>query len=822
MVVSLDTGLAEAEGASKPEVLALLRRHWGHEGFLSGQAEAVGAVLARRDSLVVLPTGGGKSVCYQLPALALPGTALVISPLLALMKDQVDALRDMGISAASYNSMMDGDERRAVADVFKAGQLKLLYLAPEALAAPHVRELLHEAQISFIAVDEAHCISQWGHDYRPDYRNLGPLRGEFPGTPVHAFTATATPGVQGDITSNLRMQDPLVWVGDVDRPNLVYRARSRHDTVAQVLEVARRHPGEAGIVYCISRKETESLAERLRTQGLKARPYHAGLDPKVRRANQEAFAKEEIDLIVATVAFGMGIDRSDVRFVVHAGLPKSIEAYQQESGRAGRDRLEAECVLLFAAQDFMALRRLLLGGAGEAGSEAKQAEVARLGEVYRFARSLVCRHRFLVGHFGQDYPERDCGACDVCLGEHAEMPDGHTLARKLLSGVARLKRPFGASYVAEVLKGAQTARIKELGHDQLSTHGLLKEHATKDIQDWLDQLEIQGHLSRDPEYGTLSLTPPGVALLKGVEAEDALTVRLSMPQSTTSAPAKKRLADGGGELSPGEEALFEAFRVWRREVAKERGLAPYMVLADAPLRALARQRPTTRQGLFGVKGLGESKVTAYGAEVLALLAKEGDRLGLLPGDAPAWPSAGESAAAPGHLSLPLVAGPTPSKGKPKEGLWDAFADEEAFGEEWDEALAGAGEGPAGLAQAALPVAYEAPPEEAPKPRSNPTREACFDAFDANETLEAVALRLGKAESTITGYLMEYLERSGRTEAQPWVDRLSFARVTEAALRLEAEGLKPIFEALNGAVPYEQIRIALMVRANQVAQAKQEG
>lgn len=783
----LGQGLVLGEGlqARSAEVLALLRRHWGHEGFLPGQAEAVEAVLARRDSLVVLPTGGGKSVCYQLPALALPGTALVISPLLALMKDQVDALRDMGILAGSLNSMMDPEERRAVSDVFRAGQLKLLYLAPEALASPHVRELLHEAPLSFIAVDEAHCISQWGHDYRPDYRNLGPLRAEFAGIPVHAFTATATPSVQGDITTNLRMQAPVVWVGDVDRPNLVYRARPRHDTVAQVLEVARRHPGEAGIVYCISRKETESLAERLAAQGLKARPYHAGLDPERRRANQEAFAKEEVDLIVATVAFGMGIDRSDVRFVVHAGLPKSIEAYQQEAGRAGRDRLEAECVLLFAPQDYMALRRLLLGGAGEAASEAKQAEVERLGEVYRFARSLVCRHRFLVQHFGQAYAHEDCQACDVCLGEHAEMPEGRVLARKLLAGVARLKRPYGASHVAEVLKGAQTARIKELGHDQLSTHGLLKEHAVKDLQDWLDQLEVQGHLSRDPEYGTLALTASGVALMKDLGEE---AIRLSMPRSAASAPAKKRLADGGGELSPGEEALFEAMRGWRREVAKARNLAPYMVLADAPLRALARQRPSRRSGLLAVKGLGEAKVQAYGEELLALLAREGERMGLLPGDALAWPGAEGPSPGPeaqGHLSLPRL--PLAEPGGP------ALPPEAPSGEE-----------------AAAPA------------RRNPTREACFEAFEARRGVPEVALALGKAESTVHKYLLEYLEASGCTEASPWVDRLAMARVVQAALSTEAEGLKAIHEALGGSVAYEDIRVALLVRGNQVAAAAREG
>ncbi|MFP5504486.1 MAG: RecQ family ATP-dependent DNA helicase, partial [Candidatus Sericytochromatia bacterium] len=525
----------------------LLRRHWGYETFLPNQGEAVSHVLAKRDSLVILPTGGGKSMCYQLPALAMKGLAVVVSPLVSLMKDQVDALRASGVAAATLNSSLSAEERRDVARSVREGSLKLLYVSPEGLGAGMIMDLLREAEIAFFAIDEAHCISQWGHEYRPDYRLLGELRAQFPGVGIHAFTATATPAVRDDIVKNLKLEDAAVVVGSFDRPNLIYRATYRHDTLGQIEGVLARHPGEAGIVYCISRKEVEQVAEALAKRGHKALPYHAGLPQEVRRANQEAFSSEHVDLIVATVAFGMGIDRSNVRFVIHAGMPKAIENYQQEAGRAGRDRLEAECVLFYSAQDLLSWKRIM----GAAESDYDQLVHQKLGEMYRFARTLTCRHKFLVNYFGQDFAHGDCGACDVCFGEHAELEDALVTSQKILSAVARVRERFGARYVAEVLKGSNTEKIRQNGHDQLSTYGLLSSYQIHDITDWIDQLITQGFLVREGEYQTLSMTEEGRRLMKGDGQ-----VRLNLPRPESKSKAKKATATASGvTLSPAEETI---------------------------------------------------------------------------------------------------------------------------------------------------------------------------------------------------------------------------------------------------------------------------
>ncbi|HEY9854747.1 MAG TPA: RecQ family ATP-dependent DNA helicase, partial [Stenomitos sp.] len=557
------------EVATDPALLDLLKRIWGYEAFLPNQAEAVDALMNGRDSLTILPTGGGKSICYQLPALAKPGMAIVISPLVALMKDQVDSLVANGVAAASLNSSMPPDEKRRVVGDLKAGRLKLLYLSPERLAAPDAFELLSQAAISFIAIDEAHCVSQWGHEFRPDYRNLAQLRTWFPQVSMHAFTATATEAVRDDIVAALGLKDPSVVVGSFDRPNLFYRAEFRRDLVGQVRAVLDRHPGEAGILYCIRRADVESLCETLQGLGYKALPYHAGLSAETRREHQEAFSKEEVDLMVATVAFGMGIDRSNVRFVIHTGMPKSIEHYQQEAGRAGRDRLAAECVLFYGAADPMAWRSIQ----GEPKTPYDQHALDKVREMYRFCRTLTCRHRFLVTYFGEAFEVGSCGACDVCLGEHQVLPDSTVVAQKILSCVARVQERFGARHVAEVLKGSKAAKVLQLGHDRLSTYGLLAEHAINDLADWIDQLVGHGYLVRSGEFQVLKVTPQGWALLKG---EDS--VQLTMPRATVA-----RTVKGSDEvaLSPEEEALFQDLRSWRRTIAHERGVPPYLILGDA-------------------------------------------------------------------------------------------------------------------------------------------------------------------------------------------------------------------------------------------------
>jgi ATP-dependent DNA helicase RecQ len=635
----------------------LLQRHWGYEQFLPQQQEAIEGLLAGRDVVVILPTGGGKSVTFQLPALAGPGCAVVVSPLLALMKDQVDALRDMGVDAGALNSAQSPEERRSTLDRLKSGRLKLLYMAPERLAMGDMRDLLASADIRFFAVDEAHCVSQWGHEFRPEYRALGVLRQWFPNLPILACTATATPEVRRDVETALNLRDPLRVIGSFDRPNLTYRAIYRRDLLKQVTEVLERHAGEAGVIYCIRRADVDSLCETLRGKGVRAVPYHAGLAPDVRARNQQAFADERADVVVATVAFGMGIDRSDVRFVVHTAMPKSLEAYQQEAGRAGRDRLEAECTLLYDASDAMTWRRLQ----GEPTNAYERAALERIQATWRYCRTLTCRHRTLVEYFGEEPTHRDnCGACDVCLGELVVMPDSVLLARKILSGVARVDERFGAHYVAEVLKGSSNAKIKANGHDALSTWGLLKEHALPEITDWIDQLQALGHLERRGEFNTIGLTPSGRQLMRG-----ELEVQLATPRPSA---AKKGKSKKGGEntSSPAEEPIFQALRAVRRGIADERGVPPYVVLSDATLRELAARRPSTPAHLLAVKGIGEIKATQFGSEILNCLDE-------VSGDLPR--DVGLIEARPAEARPARAAAPDrPVRGNPdRDRAWDAFA-----------------------------------------------------------------------------------------------------------------------------------------------------
>src|SRR3954451_10182225 len=447
----------------------VLSRYWGYTSFRPLQRDAMDAILSRRDSLVVLPTGGGKSLCFQAPALVSGGVGLVVSPLISLMKDQVDTLVANGIQAACYNSTLSADGKAATAAGIREGRYALVYVSPERLAGEGSDGFLSMFKaISFIAVDEAHCISQWGHDFRPEYRQLGALRARFPDVSLHAFTATATARVRRDIMSQLALRDPLELVGSFDRPNLVYRVLPRASLKRQLQDILARHPHQAGIVYCTSRREVDALAAWLSETGVRARPYHAGLEDADRHRHQDAFLNEEIDVVVATVAFGMGIDRSDVRFVVHAGAPQSLEHYQQESGRAGRDGLEAECVLFYSSADFMKWR-LMLERNGELTDSARKL----LREIERYAASVGCRHRHLVTYFGDAYTRTDCSACDYCLEELETAADPVVLARKILSCVARVGQRFGIAHVANVLCGSDVDAVTSRRHHQLSTFALL-------------------------------------------------------------------------------------------------------------------------------------------------------------------------------------------------------------------------------------------------------------------------------------------------------------------------------------------------------------
>ncbi len=434
----------------EPRVLEILRRTWGYDSLRPLQERAIEAALARRDSLVVMPTGGGKSLCYQLPPLLTGDLTVVVSPLISLMKDQVDALRDVGVDARELNSTTTEVQKRDLVRAAREKRLRLLFVSPERLAVERFVDFLKTLDVRTFAIDEAHCISHWGHDFRPEYRQLGELRERFPNATLHAYTATATESVRRDIAAQLRLYQPEIVVGSFDRPNLSYRVLPRVEPLKQTLEMIERHAGEAGIIYCIRKKDVDELTASLRKRGIDARPYHAGLTKEERTATQEAFTSEQCNIVVATVAFGMGIDRSNIRFVLHTGLPKSIEHYQQESGRAGRDGLEADCVLLYSAADVLLWRSIMEKSQAETGVSLPHL-LRHVSEIDRYARGAVCRHKALVNYFGEQYSAHNCAACDLCLGDVEEVADGTVIAQKILSCVVRVEQRFGIGHVISLV-----------------------------------------------------------------------------------------------------------------------------------------------------------------------------------------------------------------------------------------------------------------------------------------------------------------------------------------------------------------------------------
>ncbi|HEY5315885.1 MAG TPA: DNA helicase RecQ, partial [Pirellulales bacterium] len=584
------------------QILPIIRQYWGYDELRPLQAEAMQAVLDQRDSLVVLPTGGGKSLCFQAPAMHMNGLALVISPLISLMKDQVDALQACGVPAACVNSTLSPSQRRQVADDVRQGRLKLLYLAPERLMSGPTMDFLQGVKLSFVAVDEAHCISQWGHDFRPEYRALSVLKQAFGGIGIHCYTATATPRVRHDIVSQLQLADPHVLVGSFDRPNLVYRVFRRDELLRQVGEVIERHRDESGIIYCIRRADVDSLCAALCDLGHRALPYHAGMADEDRRRNQDAFINDRARIIVATVAFGMGIDKSDVRYVIHAGAPKSLESYQQESGRAGRDGLEAECSLFYTGADFVTWRRLQQ----DSNPQAVQASNALLAGIEKFCATVHCRHRAILEYFDQELEAGKCEACDVCLNELQFVADPLVIAQKILSCVLRVKERFGAAYVSRVLVGSRDQRIAAEGHDQLSTYGILAEEGRQNVRAWIDQLTEQQFLAKG-EYEVLHVTPSGRQLLRGE----------IIPQLQTPAEQPRQVTQLEVDAWEGvDRGLFEELRALRRRKADERGLAPFIIFSDVTLRDMARRRPSTPEGLLAVQGVGAAKCEQYAAEFL--------------------------------------------------------------------------------------------------------------------------------------------------------------------------------------------------------------
>ena len=596
----------------------VLARYWGYTSFRPLQREAMDAVLAGRDSIVVLPTGGGKSLCFQAPAVtADDGMAVVVSPLISLMKDQVDTLVGNGVPAALYNSSLSAADKADVMRGLAERRYRLLYVSPERLVGEGGDGFLARLAtcgVRFIAIDEAHCISQWGHDFRPEYRQLARLRERLPGISVHAYTATATARVRRDIASQLALQNPVELVGSFDRPNLVYRILPRASLKQQLLDVIGRHQGEAGIIYCTSRREVDALAAWLSASGMPALPYHAGLSDDERTSHQDSFLSERVDLIVATVAFGMGIDRSNVRFVVHAGAPRSLEHYQQESGRAGRDGLEAECLLISSAGDFVRWKMML-----EQNGELTDAARTLLKQMERYATGVGCRHRHLATYFGDAYPPGECAACDACLGELESVPDPVPIARKILSCVARVGQRFGVMHVTSVLRGQSSEQMLARGHDRLSTFGLLRDEPVAAVRGYIEQLVGLGLLQlTDDAYPVLSMTAEGVALLRDESAAPGLT--LARQRTPTKGAPRSRSRIEAESWDHVDRGLFDRLRALRLDLARARGVPPYVIFHDATLREMARVRPTSKAALLDVKGVGARKAAELGDAFLILIA----------------------------------------------------------------------------------------------------------------------------------------------------------------------------------------------------------
>ena len=604
-----------ARQASADALLEILRDTFGYSEFRGDQRAVIDSALAGRDSLVLMPTGGGKSLCFQIPALLRRGTGLVVSPLIALMEDQVGALRELGLDAAFLNSTLTGVEQRAVIARLESGELDLLYVAPERLMQPQTLELLRRARISLIAIDEAHCVSHWGHDFRPEYLQLSALADVFPDVPRMALTATATPATRKEIVERLALSRPDIYVSSFDRPNIRYFVQAKTDARAQLKAFLENHRGEAGIVYALTRKKVEQTAEWLRKEGFDALPYHAGLSGETRAANQRRFATDDAVVIVATIAFGMGIDKPDVRFVAHIDLPKSIESYYQETGRAGRDGEPAEAWMIYGLADVVQLRQLV--EASEAGEERKWHERQKLDALLGWCEATECRRRPLLKYFG-DTLEGDCGNCDNCLAPPATW-DGKETAQKLLSAVYRTGQRFGAAHVVDVLVGNETEKVTNNGHERLSVFGIGKEKTQNAWRSVIRQLVVQGYLRVDQErYGAIVLTEASRRVLRG---ETGVRLREDPKEP---ARAKKKAKDSTAleEVSAGDRDLFERLRELRKQIAQEQGVPPYVIFHDSTLMQMVIARPERLDQLLELNGMGKTKLEKYGGAFLACLTRD--------------------------------------------------------------------------------------------------------------------------------------------------------------------------------------------------------
>jgi ATP-dependent DNA helicase RecQ len=593
--------------------LDVLRRVFGYDSFRGFQGEIIDHVVGGGDALVLMPTGGGKSLCYQIPALVRDGVGVIVSPLIALMQDQVDALNALGVRAGFLNSTQDFEDRRLVEACYQAGELDLLYLAPERLRVPATLDLLDRGKIALFAIDEAHCVSQWGHDFRPDYLALSSLHERWPEVPRIALTATATKATHTEIASRLNLTDARHFVASFDRPNIQYRIVPKAEPKQQLLELLRtEHPGDAGIVYCLSRASVEKTAEFLVSHGIAAVPYHAGLDSRTRATNQARFLREDGLVVVATIAFGMGIDKPDVRFVAHLDLPKSLEGYYQETGRAGRDGLPSTAWLAYGLQDVVQQRKMIDSSEGDDAHRRRQS--GHLDAMLALCESVSCRRVQLLAYFGQE--GTPCGNCDTCLSP-PESWDGTIAAQKFLSAVYRLQKErrqkFGAGQVIDILLGRKTAKVIQHDHDTLKVFGIGEDLTESGWRGVVRQLLAQGLLTVEGDYGTLVLTPTSASVLR--QERQVLMRREATP--VKAAKPKRAPVDLPEAAAP----VFERLRAWRAAAAKEQGVPAYVIFHDATLREIATVAPASLADLGKVSGVGENKLAKYGQQVLDTLAE---------------------------------------------------------------------------------------------------------------------------------------------------------------------------------------------------------
>ncbi|MET1051485.1 MAG: DNA helicase RecQ [Mycetocola sp.] len=598
----------------RPSAVEVLHRVFGFDAFRGDQQSIVDQVVSGGDAVVLMPTGGGKSLCYQVPSIVREGTGIVVSPLIALMQDQVDALLAVGVNAAFLNSTQAPDERARVENAYLAGELDLLYVAPERLNSESTKRFIGNGKIALFAIDEAHCVSQWGHDFRPDYLSLGDLAERWPDVPRIALTATATDATHREITERLSLHSAEHFVASFDRPNIQYRIVPKNEVRKQLVDFIRLEgAGQAGIVYALSRNTVEKTAAHLQSQGINALPYHAGLDASVRQATQSRFLREDGIVIVATIAFGMGIDKPDVRFVAHIDLPKSVEGYYQETGRAGRDGEPSVAWLAYGLQDVVQLRRMIDDSPGDLAHRRRMS--AHLDAMLALCETVECRRQNLLSYFGQR--SEPCGNCDTCL-DPPEVWDGTVPAQKLLSTIVRLKRErnqeFGAGHLVDILRGKTTARTTQWNHDTIATWGIGADLSEQQWRSVVRQLLAKRLLATRGEYGTLGLTEDSAAVLNG---EHAVGMR-NEPERRASSRSARRAAVA--DLAPADAGLFEALRAWRAAEAKEQGVPAYIVFGDATLRAIASARPVSVADLAGISGIGEKKRASYGEALIGVVA----------------------------------------------------------------------------------------------------------------------------------------------------------------------------------------------------------